>query len=207
MNHASRGLRYRLEKLTVYAPALVMALLALATYWLLRTEQAADDAPTVEVQPDEPDYRIHRFAVRSYTPDGRPTLELFGDQARHYPLDDTLQVDVLRARIFTEDGRVITATADTGTSNGDGSHLQLRGNAVIIQQATGDTPRLEFRGEQLYLWPQEERVRSDLPVQLMRGSDRMTGERLTYDRKSQTMTLDGRVRTTLQPGSTTAPNR
>ncbi|MDH5859148.1 LPS export ABC transporter periplasmic protein LptC [Lampropedia aestuarii] len=196
-----RSLRYRLDRLSVYGPVLVMAALALGTYWLARSVPSAAQ-PSVEPIPvDEPDYTITEFATRSYDGTGRLTVELFGDTAKHYPAKDLLVVDRLRMRAVTEDGRIITATANSGTTNGDSSEVQLHGNAVVVQLATATSPRLEFRGEELQVWPDEERVVSDLPVELFRGADRMTGQTLVYDKKQQTTEIDGRVRSTIQPAA------
>ncbi|THU05178.1 LPS export ABC transporter periplasmic protein LptC [Lampropedia puyangensis] len=199
-NH-KRTLRYRLDKLSVYGPVLVMALLALGTYWLARSVPQMSQPAAEVMAPDEPDYTITQFAARSYNPDGRLSVELFGTKAKHYPATDQLVVDQLRMRAVTEDGRILTATANSGTSNGAGTEVHLQGNAVVVQLPTATSPRLEFRGEELRVWPDEERVSSDLPVELLRGSDRMTGESLAYDKKTQTTEIDGRVRSTIQPAT------
>lgn len=198
---AKRSLRYRLDRLSVYGPVLVMALLALGTYWLARSVPSALPAAVDAIPPDEPDYTITQFAARSYNNMGGLTVELFGDTAKHYPAKDQLVVDKLRMRAVTEDGRIITATAHTGTTNGAGSEVLLRGNAVVVQLPTATSPRLEFRGEELRVWPDEERVSSVLPVELFRGADRMTGESLAYDKKQKTTEIDGRVRSTIQPAA------
>lgn len=196
-----RSFRYRLEKLSVYGPMLAMGVLALATYWLARSVPSPHDDPAAVLADNEPDYQISQFAIRNYEPDGRLTVEIFGQTGRHFPASDMLEVDALRMRAVAEDGRIVTATADTGISNGAGTEMRLHGNAVVVQQATASTPRMEFRGDELQVWPNEERVRSDKPVELVRGQDRMTGDNLAYDKKQQTTTIDGRVRSTLQPGS------
>lgn len=196
---AKRSLRYRLDRLSVYGPVLVMAILALGTYWLARSVPSALPPSVTALLSDEPDYTITQFAARNYNNAGSLTVELFGDTAKHYPAKDELVVEQLRMRAVTEDGRIITATAHTGTSNGAGTEVLLRGNAVVVQLPTANSPRLEFRGEELRVWPNEERVSSDLPVELLRGSDRMTGQTLAYDKKLQTTEIDGRVRSTIQP--------
>ncbi|WP_343292195.1 LPS export ABC transporter periplasmic protein LptC [Vandammella animalimorsus] len=200
---AKRSLRYRLDKLSIYSPMLAMGLLALGSYWLVRNAPQPEVFEAVELPQDEPDYQMRDFVVRNYTPDGQLTLELFGQQGRHYPNEDTLQVDAMRLRAVTESGDIVTATADTGTSTHTRDqqrlHVRLQGNAVVVQHASAGSPRMEFRGEELQLWPDAQRVRSTQPVLLLRGQDRLSGERLDYDRKQRITELQGRVRGVLQP--------
>ncbi|RMX09547.1 LPS export ABC transporter periplasmic protein LptC [Allofranklinella schreckenbergeri] len=191
-----RSLRYRLDKLSVYAPMLVMAALALATYWLSRSMPEPIAPQTIALTEREPDYRLHGFAVRSYRPDGQLTAEIFGSNGQHFPASDTLEVHNLRLRAITEDGRVLSATADTGASNGQGTYARLDGQAVVIQQASASAPRMEFRSAQLQVWPEEGRVHSDTPVQLLRGPDRLSGHNLRYDKQRHLTEIGGPVQAT-----------
>jgi lipopolysaccharide export system protein LptC len=144
------------------------------------------------------------LSVRSFGPDGRLQTEVRGAVARHYPDTDTLEIDQVRIRSQGKGDRVIVATADRALSNADGTEVQLLGNAVVVREAAvvngKAQPRLEFRGDFLHAWPQEERVRSHLPVTLLRGSkDRFTADSLEYDNLEQVLQLRGRVRGVLGP--------
>src|SRR6185369_15583018 len=91
-------------------------------------------------------------------------------------------------------------------SNGDGSEVQLFGDAVVTREANSDAqghahPRMEFRGEFLHVFADTERVKSHLPVELTRGSDRFTADSMDYDKLSQVMELRGRVRGVLVPAA------
>ncbi|RYF53292.1 MAG: LPS export ABC transporter periplasmic protein LptC, partial [Comamonadaceae bacterium] len=68
-------------------------------------------------------------------------------------------------------------------------------------------PRLEFRGEFLHIWVNSERVKSDQPVTLTRGSDQFTADQMDYDNLDQIVQLRGRVRGTLQPAPGAAAQR
>jgi lipopolysaccharide export system protein LptC len=60
-------------------------------------------------------------------------------------------------------------------------------------------PRLEFQGEFLHAWTNDERVRSHLPVTLTRGNDRFTADSMDYDNLDQVLQLRGRVHGLLMP--------
>ena len=62
-------------------------------------------------------------------------------------------------------------------------------------------PRLEFRGEFLHAFLNEERVTSHKPVVLIHGLDQFTGDTFDYDNLGQVANLKGRVRGVLVPRS------
>jgi lipopolysaccharide export system protein LptC len=153
------------------------------------------------------------FAVKSFDAKGRLQSEVQGDTARHFPATDTLEIDKARMRSIALDGRLTFATSDRALSNADGSEVQLFGNAIVTREAVparqgaSAQPRLEFRGEFLHAFTQEEKVRSNQPVQLTRGNDRFTADAMEYNNLDQVLQLNGRVRGMLMPGGTAAPKQ
>ena len=199
MKFSPRSLNYGIDKFSVYLPVFVMALLALATFWLARNAPTFVQEVQVDLTSTDPDYAMRDFAVRTYAGSGNLTVQIYGESGQHYPVRDLLEVHRIRVRFVADNGRVTTASAQTGTSNGKGTEMSLRGNAVVVQEPLAQSPRLEFQGEELLLWPEENRVQSNLPVTLLRGADRMSGDTLYYDKNRQQIEIKGRVRTTLQP--------
>ena len=198
------SLRRAWERLSLYLPVLLMGLLALGTWWLVRN--APQPQPAVVERPvsHEPDYFMRDFAVKNFDDTGRLQSDIRGQLARHYADSDQLEIDQARMRSVNEEGRVVTARANRALSNGDGSEVQLYGNAIVTREASAPegrapVPRLEFQGEFLHAWVNEERVRSDQPVTLKRGADTFTADSMDYDNLEQVMQLRGRVRGTLMP--------
>jgi lipopolysaccharide export system protein LptC len=194
------------DGLSIYLPVLLMGLLALGTYWLSRNAPLPDAPVAERVVRHEPDYFMRRFAVKTFEGAGQLRSEVFGSEARHYPDTDTLEIDKARIRSVGPNGLVTTATADRAITNGDGSEVQLFGNAVVVRDAAVGrngqaTPRLEFRGEFLHAFLDSERVRSNKPVTLTRGSDQFTADSMDYDNLERQMQLRGRVRGLLVPGN------
>lgn len=197
-------LRDALDRVTIYLPVILTALLALGTYWLVRNAPKLLEPTVKEAPTHDPDYFMRGFVVKNFLPSGDLRSELFGKEGRHYPDNDTMEVDQVRMRAISPEGLVTQATANRGLSNGDGSEIQLFGNAVVVREAaTGNggrvVPRLEFRGEFLHAYLDTERVTSNKPVTLTRGTDRFTADTLDYDNLSGVANLQGRVRGQLMP--------
>lgn len=197
-------LRDLFDHLTLYLPVLLMGLLAMATYWLVRS------TPTIEASRPEapvqhlPDYFMREFSVKTFDAGGQLKSEITGTQAHHYPDTDTIEIDRVLIRSFNEAGELTTASALQAISNSNASEVQLIGQALVERQASRDASgkeqaALTFRGEFLHAFMDTERVISNKPVELTRGQDRFTANSMDYDNKDRIMLLTGRVRGQLLP--------
>ena len=199
---AVRGFGRAWDRITLYLPIILMGLLALGTYWLARTTPSFT-APSVQRPVShEADYFLRGFSVKSFDPGGRLKSEITGSVARHYADTDTLEIEQPHVRSFDQKGALTTATARRAISNGDGSQVQLIGDAVITREGPGaggrPEPTLQIRGEFLHLFVDRERIRSHLPVTIVRGADVLKGDNLDYDNLDRVLDLRGHVRGTLQ---------
>ena len=191
------------EQFSLYLPVVLMGLLALGTWWLVRNAPMPLLPAIERQQGNQPDYFMKSFSVKSFDASGRLQSEVQGEEARHYPDSDTLEIDKARMRSVTPQGRLTVATADRALTNADGSEVQLFGNAIVTREplpakpGSPAQPRLEFRSEFLHAYTNTERVRSDKPVTLTRG----TADGMDYDNLDQVLQLRGRVRGVLQPGA------
>jgi len=197
-------LRDAWDRFMLYFPLASMGLLALGTYWLVRSTPPVSGPVAQRPVSHEPDYFMQDFSVRTFDAAGRVRTEVVGAKARHYPDTLWLEIDSVRIRSFDEQGRLTTATAERGLTNEDSSEVQLMGNAVIVREAdaakgVNAAPRMEYRGEFLHAFMNTERVQSHKPVELLRGKDRFTADHMEFDNVEQMLQLSGRVKGTLMP--------
>ena len=198
-----RGLR-TWDRASIYLPLLLMAVLALGTYWLVRNTPVFSASDVTREATHDADYFMRRFTIKSFSEDGQLKSEIYGAEGHHYPDTDTLEIDKARMRSLSPDGRLTTATADKAITNGDGSEVQLIGNALVVREAMKDAngkelSRMEFRGEFLHAFVNDERVQSHKPVVLIRGNDQFTGDNFSYNNLNRVADLRGRVRGVMMP--------
>lgn len=196
------------DRLSLYLPLLMMGALALGTYWLVRNTPTPPVAAADKATLHEVDYFLRQFNVKSYDEAGQLTSEIRGSEARHFVDTDVLEIDQARIRNINPAGDVVNATANRAYSNGDGSEVQLTGDAVVVKEARRTAgpearaePRLEFRGDFLHVFLNEERVKSHKPVVLIRGADRFSGDSFEYSNLTGVADLKGRVKGVLMPSS------
>jgi len=185
---------------TAYLPVLLMLALALGTWWLVKsTPQPEADRPEAPPR-HEPDYTMQRFTVQRFAKDGAMRLQIEGTTLRHYPDDDTIEVDDARIRAIGNGGTVTLATAARARANGDGSEVQLLGQAKVVREAA-EAP-IEFSGEFLHAFLTTERLRSHLPVTVRRGASEVRADGMEYDNLTQVVTLKGHTRASFaSPGA------
>lgn len=194
------------ERVSLYLPVVLMGILALGTYWLVRSTPLLI-VPGAQVPArHEPDYFMRKFAVKTFDEAGRLKSEVTGAAARHFPDTDTLEIDAVRIRSFGEEGRLTIATAKRALAKGDASEVELFGDARVTREPFIDKggqslPGNEFRGEFLHAFLKAERVKSHRPVELIRGNDRFTADSVDFDNRERVIELKGRVRGTMQPGT------
>lgn len=197
-------LRVWLDRLTLYFPVLLMGLLALGTYWLVRSTPGPEQKQPAAAVQHLPDYFMRQFSVKTFGTTGQLKSEVMGLEARHFPDTDTLEIDQVHIRSFSVDGQLTTATARQALANSDASEVQLIGQALVERKASLDkdgkpTAALSFRGEFLHAFMDTDRIKSHKPVELTRGSDRFTANSMDYDKREGLMLLTGRVRGHLVP--------
>jgi lipopolysaccharide export system protein LptC len=183
-------------------PLLLMALLALGTWWLVKNTPLFETGRELAPPRHEPDYTMTNFMVQRFAAGGRMRVQIEGDLMRHYPDTDTLEIDNPRIRAIGEDGRVTLATARQALANRDGSEVQLKGGAHVVREAGAKDAAIEFRGEFLHCMQNTERVRSHLPVVVTQGGTEIRADSMNYDNLARVLEVKGRVRAVLAaPGA------
>ena len=195
--------RRALDRLALYLPAILMAIFALGSWWLVRSLPSFFNETTSPSVRHEPDYFLNHFSVKTFDSRGRLMRELSGEHAQHFPDTDTLDIQKVQMRGHSQEGQHVNAVADQALANGDGSQVTLVGNVHISQPASTSANGLraatEMRSQEIKAFVKEERLVSDVPVELRRGQDLFTAEKMQMNSKTGEYELSGRVRGTVHP--------
>ena len=188
------------ELVATYLPLLLMLVLALGTWWLVKNTPGPDVPPEAALPREEPDYTMDRFVVERFDKNGRLKLRLQGDRLRHFAATDIIEVDEAQVRAVAEDGRVTLARSRRAVANGDGSEVQLIGDARVDSRGPRGEP-IQFRGEFLHAFLNTERVRSHLPVVVTSNGSEFHAAGMDYDHLTGQLLLQGKMRALLQPSA------
>jgi lipopolysaccharide export system protein LptC len=188
------------DVLATYLPLLLMALLALGSWWLVKNIPLAPKAREVAPPRSEPDYTMHGFTIERFEPAGRLKLRMSGTVMRHFPDTDRIEVEQLRFEAFAPDGRVTRGHARRGLSNGDGSEIVLEGGAQISQPDHHGQP-IKLSSERLRLFTVSERISTDQPVLIERTGQRARAMGMEYDHGRGLLNWHGPARSVMAPGT------
>ena len=190
------------DALSSYLPLLLMALLALGSWWLVKNVPPPLK-PRVEAPlRSDPDYTMSKFVLERFEPHGRLKVRIEGEQMRHYPDTDRIEIDQLELRAFAPDGRVTVARARRALSNGDGSEVQLMGQARVHSVDAKGVP-LVVASEFLHVFTVTERLRTHLPVTVQRAGAELRAAGLDYEHAAGRLELQGPQRAVFPPGTGT----
>jgi len=188
-----------IDRFVLALPLVMVAVLALGSYWMVRSAPGVETGELPRPPDDTPDYLIEGFTVQKFDANGRLNALLKGASAQRLP--DAPWIEIAQFTFISTDaeGRVKRASADRGLSSQDNNEFQLSGHALMVREAdpAGDYPRLEIRGDFLHVWTEPEKVESDKPVQLVHGKHRIRADSLQYDGTTRTLQMEGRVQAIL----------
>jgi lipopolysaccharide export system protein LptC len=207
MNGLAR-LRRLLDRLTIYLPLILFALLALSSWWLVRSMPELLPQGIDKQLRQDPDYRLDQFTVKSFDASGRMVREVTGASATHFPATQALHIQDIRLLAENDEGVQIRAQAQQGISTETDQRFTLQGQARVTRTVAEarTTQRsalpMSLQGERLTVWTDEERLVSELPVELRRGQEVITAQTLNFDTRSGQYELQGRVRAVLPPRQT-----
>lgn len=186
-----------LDRLSLYTPLVIMGVLALASWWLVRSLPDLSGPQLPKIVRSDPDYSLRKFSAQAFRPDGTLYREVHGQEGRHYPDSDELHIQQVQFQGLSANGSRINAHAQQGVASSDGERVTLQGRAVAVRQALGTSPAITLTGEQLVAWPKKEEIKSDQAVRIERAKDVITGNTMAFNAKTGEYQLQGQVRALL----------
>jgi lipopolysaccharide export system protein LptC len=190
-----------LDRLVAWSPALLLGALVAMTYWLdaqVRSPQPKFDGSGRH----DPDLYVENFNATSLDDKGRIHQALVARLARHYPDDDSTDLEAPQIT-FNEPGKPrLTVTADKANVAGDREHVVFTGHVKGVRDASSDTAHdgpTTITSEYLLVMPKEDKIVTDKAVTIAdpRGIINATG--MEYDNKSKTVKLKSRVSGQIEP--------
>ncbi len=192
------GVRLR-DTLSTYLPLLIMVTLALITWWLARNAPQPEAQVRETAPRHEPDYIMQGVTLQRFDAEGALRVEVRGDHLRHYPDDDTVEVDKVHIQSWGQDQQLTSAVAQRAVTTSAAAELRLQGGAQVTRAAT--TPEqqaIHFSSEFLHVLIDARQVRTHLPVKLLVGTSDVRAAGLDYAEEPQLLQLQGPLHVVLQ---------
>jgi len=178
----------------------LLVALAAGTFYMAEIADRYRGEPIGRVAGDLPDSFAEGVLLNRTRDNGEPLFRLAAQRIDYFRGDDStlLQRPVLTSLDASQP--VVTLTARTGRSSSGGGEILLLGDVRLLREASEREPALAITTDVAVLLPDSEIARSDRPVLVERGDDRLTGTGMEFNNSDRTLRVDAQVRALFTAG-------
>jgi lipopolysaccharide export system protein LptC len=182
------------ERSAILLPLVLLALLALLTFWIDRVVQPSKPRLDGNNRHD-PDYILHDFSTSRTDMDGNLRNQLAAAEMRHYPDDDSTFLIRPRYTLYTINKPYTQIESQRGTVSSNGENVQLMDSVKVVRGAFEDRGEMTMHTEFLNINSKDDIATTDRPVVITQAPKTVihaTG--MIYDKKNKTVQLLNKVR-------------
>lgn len=173
---------------------MVLVFVAFGTFWLLQLLSRGEQDMLADKRLNEPDYIIEQFSVVRMTKEGKPSYIVSGDKLVHRPIDDSSEIDKPLVRNLSSTQPPMDITAQRARVDENNSRVKLQGDVKIDRAALGKSPAMQMTTQALTVYPDEDRMETDQPVQIVQGGATANGTGMKANNATRQVSLNGRGR-------------
>lgn len=178
-------------------PLALMLALALLTFWLDRAVREERLHPPLKRH--APDFVVDNFTLTRYDADGRVESTLTASKMRHFPDDDTTELEKPLVVQTRPDRARMTLSSERGALSQDGTDVFLYDNVLLVRDARDEAPEQRMTTSFLHIVRGKSLVRTDRDVLIHQENKELSGRGMEYDNETGQMFLRGRVRGRFEP--------
>ncbi len=175
-------------------PLMLLIFLALLTFWINRTVQPP--VPKLDGSSrHDPDYIMSNFVTTQTYPDGGLRYKLAAVEMRHFPDDDSTELQRPRYTQFAADKPYTEVQSLRGHVSSNGEEVKLYDNVKVTRQAFAGKGEMTIETDFLNIRPNDDLVTTESPVVIRQAPKTVihaTG--MIYEKQKQTVTLLHKVR-------------
>lgn len=175
--HKRTAHRWRLAAMIITG-----VVLAAGSFWLVEVINRGEGYGANNVPRSEPDYIVEQFSVVKMTPQGKPRYIIAGDKLVHRPDSDSGDITRPVVQSLSPPTPPMTMTAATGHIDQLKNIIDMKGNVVVERPKSAQGAHLRLKTEALTILTDEDKVRTDLPVEMIQDAAIVTGVGMLADR-------------------------
>ena len=177
-----------MHRLTTWFPVMLLAGIAVLTYWLNGLAQPPNLPHDARLRHD-PDYIVENFSATRLGEDGMPRYTLSAQRMMHYPDDDSTQLEAPRFVHFSRDRAPVVATSRIAWVSSNGKKAHLQDNVKVVREAEGSKSALVMETSALDIIPDDDLAQTDQSVKITDGNTLITGIGLEFNNETHVLKL------------------
>lgn len=155
--------------------AAILAVIGVLAWW--QQQRGAPSGPEAPAGERRPDYTVDNFTNTTMDASGSPKERLTAVELRHYPDDNTKELERPRLTLFEETGPPWFVRSDTAWVSSDDHWIKLQGDVFIDREAGAETRPVRILTRELTVNRPEEFAQTNEHVRIMSESDWTTSDR------------------------------
>lgn len=172
---------------------------AVGSFWLVQVVNQSGQEVAADRFRDEPDYIIERFSTVRMNKEGQPAYIISGDKLTHRPIDDSSLIEQPFVHGLSSGQPPMNIRAQTAYVDQGNTRVKLSGNVNVVRPATKESQALQLKTSTLTVYPDEERMETDAPVEMLAGKATATGTGMKANNATRQVELGGRGTMTMPP--------
>lgn len=176
---------------------LVGVFCAFGSFWLVQMTQ--EEQVTQIGHSNEPDYIVDNFSFVRMGKTGQPAYVVSGNRLTHRPMDDISFVDKPVVQGMTTEHPRVTMHADRARILHEQGQVELIDNVDVERPGTATSKPLTIKTQELTVFPDEELMKTDLPVEMKLGSATVHGTGMVANNATQQVHLSSRSQIVFPP--------
>ncbi|HWA14337.1 MAG TPA: LPS export ABC transporter periplasmic protein LptC [Burkholderiales bacterium] len=181
------------ERLIRWSPFILLALLAVLTFWLDRKVQFPARGADGSSRHD-PDFIIEGFSAVQMNPDGTRRYALSASRMVHYPDDDSTDLESPNLIYYDYVRAPVTVKSETAKATQGGDDVYFHGNVQVVRSAYENNPELGLFTTYLHVVPDKDFAQTDKPVRIVEGKSTATSVGLEFDNRTRQIRLLSEVK-------------
>lgn len=173
-------------------PLGILLALAAMTFWLRYAVELPDERKDGRYRHD-PDYIIDQAQIRKLDKSGNLQYRLNATQIRHFPDDDTTDLDAPRIVRLSPLQPPVTMSAKRAHLSQDGQLLELYEDVRILREASPQQVAMLATMPDLTVRLDVEKAYTRSPVLITQGESWLKGVGMQVDNKTQTYVLESQA--------------
>jgi lipopolysaccharide export system protein LptC len=189
--HRATVQRWRLAALIAAAAGF-----ALGSFWLVQMIERDGADLQAERALGEADYFVDNFSMVRLTPGGAPAYLFSGARLTHHPVDDSSDIERPFVRKFNAGLAPTDMRAERARVDQDNTRVVLSGKVTLERGASPGLRNFRLAAPELTVFPEQDRMRTEAPVEVTQGTARLTGVGMTADNAARRVDIAHRLRIT-----------
>ena len=183
-----------------WLPLLPLLALLAFVYWL--DSQVQQEAVTADNnRRHDPDVIMGNFSAIKMDQQGVPRFLLSAQQLRHYPDNDSTEIELPRLTMLTAERPTVPMAGKRGVISSRGDEVIFQDNVSVVREAAGDQSALTLRTQYLRVLPDQDWANTDQAVTIVNANNTVHATGMEMDNKARTLKLLSHVRSEHLPNA------